>query len=149
MNDLWIRFASLSQWGIGVPWSEPFIYVTIPLLLNLVLSAVWTKIRGTQNLKREHFFVFLPLLAYPAIAIVGAHAWMSGVPIGPLGRPNSNVIASWFVLTLNVLSMAFGIFMIVKMKGVRWLSVSVFFFIQWMLQGIDLMVSMPIGGVWM
>ncbi|MGB7622123.1 MAG: hypothetical protein WBN92_07210 [Terriglobia bacterium] len=149
MSNLWLGFVTLSRWGIGFLFAEWFVYVTVPLLINLAVSSAWTWTRRPQHWKHWYIAMFFPLVAYPVIAFVGATAWFSSVPVPPLNRPSPNVIAGWCVLILNVLSFAFGIFMICKMKGLRWLSISMFLMIQWMLQGINFTVSMPIGGVWL
>jgi hypothetical protein len=149
MNNLWSEFVALLKWGITFLWGEWFVYVTIALLLNLVISVVWTTTHRSDLWRPRYTVIFLPLLAFPLIALIGAIAWSTGVPVPPLGRPNLNVAASWCVVVLNILAIAVSLLMIFKMKGIRWLSLSVFLFIQWMLQGIDLIVAMPIGGVWL
>ena len=140
---------SLSKWGIGALWSEGFVIVTVPLLLNVLVSASWTTIRRREHWKSQYFVIFVPLLAFPAIAFIGAIAWRSGVPVPPLFRPEPNVIAAWAVNILDIAAIVIGIVMIFKMKRLRWLSMSIFLFIQWMLQLIGFIVNMPIGGVWL
>ncbi len=148
MIDFWYRLLTLSKWGMQALWGEWFVYVTIPLLMNLVISAYWMMTRRQHSWRREYFIVFLPLLAYPAIAFVGAIAWESGIPVPPFNHPAPNVATSWSVLILNVASIIVGILMVFRMKSIRWFSVSISLSIQWILQGINLIVSMPIGGVW-
>ena len=66
-----------------------------------------------------------------------------------LNRPAPNEAATWAVLILNLMSIALGIVMNFRMRRWRWFSASVFLFTQWMLQGMNLVAIMPIGGVWL
>jgi hypothetical protein len=149
MNGLWYSFSTLLKWGIESLWAEWFVYVSIPLFANLAVSTIWTVARRSDYWKREYFMIFLPLLVYPLIALAGAIAWHVGVPVPPFNRPVPNDAAAWSVLILNILAIVLGLTMIFRMRHLRWFSTSVFLFIQWVLQGINLIVMMPIGGVWL
>ena len=149
MTDLWHNFAILFCWGLQFLWTWWFLCISIVLFLNLAIASAWTMSRRSVYWEHRYWVVFLPLLAYPAIAFAGAIAWNTGVPVPPLDRPAPNAIAEWCVLILNIVSVGFGIILIFKMRHLRWFSVSVFLFIQWVLTGINFMVAMPIGGVWL
>ncbi len=53
----------------------------------------------------------------------------------------------WSLNGLAALSIALGVFFIVKLKGLRWFSLSVFLTIQWLLQGMLFVATMAVTGI--
>ena len=149
MDNFWFGFVKLSQWSLEFLWTAPFSFVTAALILNIVASVLWTLKRGRVFMSVRLLILFLPLAAFPIIASAGSIAWAAGVPASSGEGMTPHAIAGWSVDLANLVAVVLGLILLVRLKAGIWLPVSILLFIEWMLLGVSINASMPIGGVWL
>lgn len=142
MEYFWFNFSRLTKWGIEFLWTEPFYFVSGILLLNLIISLYLSKPWIQARWKPWYYNMLLVFLCFPALAFIGALGWVNN------RVDEVNIVSQSAVTIINLSSFLLGIFFVYKMRGLRWLSISILLVNQWFLVGINWVTTMAITGVW-
>jgi hypothetical protein len=146
MSFSWMLFWKYFQWSLEFLFVWPFWPATLALTANLGVALVrqWPFRQGRW--KEAYWLVFMSYLAGPvtlAISVIGA------VDPGRVPRPRPNTFAVWTSNGLFVASLLLGIYWACRMKGLRWLSVSISLIQLWILLGAGLFAGMALSGDWL
>lgn len=93
--------------------------------------------------KKSYWYVFTQLLFYPAVLVVAAVGAREPHTQAP------NVVASVSATVLSWTSLALAGFWVWRMKGLRWLAVSLMILQEFLVYGAFLVAEMAISGRWL
>ncbi len=139
------RFWTLFVWSLqALLYIPPLLIIFIGACLSLAL-AFW-KQRPFRNplWKSSHWFVLTQLLFFPAAISIGVL-----YPASNPGFLHANSTATIAFELLAWLSYALAAFWVYRMKGFRWLALSVVAALQMILMGAFFVAGMAVSGDWL
>ncbi|HST79646.1 MAG TPA: hypothetical protein VLN58_14260 [Verrucomicrobiae bacterium] len=143
MNE-WHYFLWLCEQAAEFIVFPPFLICSA--VLSIIVAALCIGFRPIKNglWKGSYWLVFTQMLFYPAVLAVAT------LGASPMPRPpEPNKLASACTDILSWASLALAGFWIWRMKGLRWLAVSLVVLQQVLLYGPFLTAEMAITGRWL
>jgi hypothetical protein len=143
MNE-WRYFVWLCEQATEFVVFPPFLVCSV--VLSIIIAGLCVGLRPikTRRWKGWYWLVFTQLLFYPAVLAVAALGANTGPPFH---QPNK--VASVCADILSWTSVALAGFWVWRMKGLRWLAVSLVVLQEVLLFGPFLVAEMAISGRWL
>jgi hypothetical protein len=141
LSEFWL----LTLWSFDFLIYPPFCFVSIFLAINLAGSIVrQMPFRHDKwiRMMRLPLIIFLCFPATIAIAVVGYVD-----PPSPFAKPNT-----WGLQACNLLALialVAGIYWTYRLKGLRWLAISVTLIQMWFLACANFIAGMALTGKWL
>jgi hypothetical protein len=139
-------FSRYLYWSVEFLYTPPFCYVTLAIFASLVISVLVQRPHMNPIWKKYYSIPIVQFLCFPAAIAVAAVGYVDWQP------PNYHGPNTWGLRTedlLGVISLCLGIYWIWKMKGLRWLAISVTLLQLWILAGANFIAGMALTGQWL
>jgi hypothetical protein len=142
----WNAFWWLFRQGLSFLYVWPMLLITLAVVANLVAALIFRWPFQNELWKKDYWPAFLTLLLIPATTAIGVLGWIdpSVVP-----RPQPSALLVWTNNGLFIASIAFGIFWVYRMKGLRWFALSFMLIQLWILMGVGFIAGMALSGDWL
>jgi hypothetical protein len=135
------------KWSLQGLWSLPHtLLITLILLGNLLGSLILRWPFRRDRWKKNYWLVFTNFLSTPVLLAVGV-VW--AVDTSQVPREQSHISAAWTVNGIFIASAVFGIYLIYRMKNVRWFAASMILISLWLLFWAGFIATMALNGDWL
>jgi hypothetical protein len=138
-------FQALFHTSLRVLTIPPVMLLEAICVVSVVSAFVRQQPFRSGKWRSSYWLIFTQLLFFPAIVAVGV--LFPAVSLRPY--PKENPTGHWLLDGLFYLSLATSAFWLYRMKGLRWLSLSLLALQQVILFGAGFIVGMSVSGDWL
>src|SRR5262249_12540024 len=127
-------------------FAPPFYFVTVGILASFLASAFIQRHKAKEIWRRNYSLLILQFLCLPATIAVAAAGYVDWRP------PNYHGPNNWGLRgedLLALISLTLGVCWVWKMRGLRWLAISVTLLKLWLLAGANFIAGMALTGQWL
>ncbi len=140
----WVQFVWLFKMAGEFVLFTPVLIVCALLSVSTALACVKQRPMRSGLWRSSYWLVLTQLLFYPALIAV---AVLGGVNFRPVREPNKTALLYTDVLACA--SFALAVFWVWRMRGLRWLAVSLVLLEELLLLGAFVTAGMAISGGWL
>jgi hypothetical protein len=138
-------FQRLFLWSVQTLGLPPMILIEAACIVSVVAAFIRQRPFRTGLWRPTYWLIFTQLLFFPATVAIGVlFPAVSGRPY-----PKENPTGHWLLNGLFYLSLMTSALWVYRMRGLRWLSVSLLVLQQVILVGSGFIAGMSVSGDWL